>query len=337
VRSIEICAGAGGQALGLEQAGFEHAALVETDPDACATLRLNRPRWDVVEGDVGSFSAASYKGVDLLAGGVPCPPFSVAGKQLGRRDERDLFPEALRLVGECDPRAVMLENVRGLFAPKFFSYRNEIIRRLENLGYACFWDVFNACDYGVPQLRPRSVLVALKHEHAKYFSWPVVNAAPPQSVGRTLLGEMSRGGWPGAAEWALAAKGIAPTLVGGSKKHGGPDLGPTRARLDWEKLGVDGRSIADEPPFPDFVGMPKLTVKMAALIQGFPPEWMFSGKKTAAYKQVGNAFPPPVAKAMGRSIVGALKNESTALVRAGRLPVQKRLFPAEPPSKSLAG
>ena len=116
LKSIEICAGAGGQALGLEQAGFDHVALVEIEPPACATLRLNRPSWNVIEGDVHEFSASEYRGeVDLLAGGVPCPPFSVAGKQLGAEDERDLFPEALRLISECDPRAVMIENVKGIF------------------------------------------------------------------------------------------------------------------------------------------------------------------------------------------------------------------------------
>ena len=92
---IEICAGAGGQALGLEQAGFEALALVEYDANACATLKLNRPQWNVIEGDVREFSAKPYRGVDLFAGGVPCPPFSVAGKQLGSDDERDLLPETL--------------------------------------------------------------------------------------------------------------------------------------------------------------------------------------------------------------------------------------------------
>lgn len=110
--SIEICAGAGGQALGLEAAGFDHLALVEIDKDACQTLRSNRPNWNVVEGDLRNFSAKQFKNVDLLAGGVPCPPFSKAGKQLGKEDERDMFPEAVRLVRECRPKAVMLENVR---------------------------------------------------------------------------------------------------------------------------------------------------------------------------------------------------------------------------------
>ena len=108
--SIEICAGADGHAIGLEKAGFEHLALVELEPIACDTLRLNRPEWNVINKDVKEFSAEEYKKVDLLAGGVPCPPFSIAGKQLGHLDERDLFPEALRLVKECNPKAVMLEN-----------------------------------------------------------------------------------------------------------------------------------------------------------------------------------------------------------------------------------
>src|SRR5262245_48553973 len=113
--SIEICAGAGGQALGLEQAGFKHAAVVELDRHACATLRRNRPFWNTIQEDLTTWRAVPYRGrVDLFAGGVPCPPFSKAGKQLGADDDRDLFPTALRLIRECQPRAVLLENVRGL-------------------------------------------------------------------------------------------------------------------------------------------------------------------------------------------------------------------------------
>lgn len=306
MRSIEICAGAGGQALGLEQAGFEHVALIEIDQPACATLRKNRPAWNVIEGDVKSFSAKKYYDIDLLAGGVPCPPFSVAGKQLGHKDDRDLFPEAIRLVKECNPKAVMLENVRGLFDPKFEDYRNKIKRRLQRLGYKCFWELIHTNHYGVPQQRPRTILIALKKEYAAHFRWPVGVVAPPPTVGQILLEEMSRNGWEGAKEWAERANGIAPTLVGGSKKHGGADLGPTRARAAWEKLGVDGLGLSDEPPSKGFSGNPKLTVKMAALVQGFPTDWEFVGKKTPAYRQVGNAFPPPVAKSMGTAIRNAL-------------------------------
>ena len=315
MHSIEICAGAGGQALGLEQAGFHHVALVEIDSNACVTLRHNRPKWNLIEGDVKSFSACNYHNIDLLAGGVPCPPFSVAGKQLGREDERDLFPEALRLVRECTPKAVMLENVRGIFDPKFNSYRENIKAELASLGYICEWELVHAHHYGVPQLRPRAVLVALQKEYAPYFSWPLGIVAPPPTVGQLLYDEMSRNGWVGAKTWADKADGVAPTLVGGSKKHGGADLGPTRARLAWEKLGVNGKGISDAPPEKEFVGMPKLTVKMAALVQGFPPNWEFIGKKTPAYRQVGNAFPPPVAKAIGGAIIKALLTQGKPKAR----------------------
>ena len=307
LKSIEICAGAGGQALGLEQAGFDHVALVEIEPPACATLKANRPDWNVIEGDVHEFSAVKYCGaVDLFAGGVPCPPFSVAGKQLGAADERDLFPEALRLVAECEPRAVMLENVKGIFYPKFDDYREMIIGRLRDMGYQTWWRLVQASDYGVSQLRPRALLVAIKEPWASSFKWPEPHPEDTVSVGDLLHEEMASNGWSGADAWAAKADGIAPTLVGGSKKHGGADLGPTRARNAWAALGVDGRGLVDEPPAADFVGMPRLTVRMAALVQGFPTQWMFSGRKTAAYRQVGNAFPPPVAKAVGTAIKEAL-------------------------------
>ncbi|HZB89488.1 MAG TPA: DNA cytosine methyltransferase, partial [Terracidiphilus sp.] len=109
-------------------------------------------------------------------------------------------------------------------------------------------------------------------------------------------------GWKGAKAWKKQASEIAPTLVGGSKKHGGPDLGPTRAKKAWAALGVDGMGIADSAPSPEFVGMPRLTVKMAARLQGFPEDWEFVGGKTAAYRQVGNAFPPPVAHAVAAQV-----------------------------------
>lgn len=309
--SLELCAGAGGQALGLEQAGFEHAALVEIEPLACDTLRLNRPNWQVINQDVKTFSATSWYGkVDLLAGGVPCPPFSIAGKQLGELDERDLFPEAIRLAQECDPKAIMLENVRGLLDPKFKLYRRQILHELRKLGYYCDWRLVQASDYGVSQLRPRAILVGLKADYFPYFNWPTPHRIRPQTVGDLLIDAMSEHGWQQADAWRKQASGIAPTLVGGSKKHGGADLGPTRARKAWASLGVDGRGLANTPPAADFVGMPRLTLPMAALVQGFPKEWTFCGKKTPAYRQVGNAFPPPVACAIGVAVKQALSKHT---------------------------
>lgn len=304
--SIEICAGAGGQALGLEQADFEHVSLVELDAAACQTLRINRNHWHVTEGDLRHYSAEKWKGVELLAGGVPCPPFSKAGKQLGNEDERDLFPEAVRLVSECKPQAVMLENVRGLLDSVFDDYRAKIISDLKSLGYAAEWRLLNASDFGVPQLRPRAIFVALKKSVAEYFNWPSALIEPPPTVGEALFDLMAANGWQGAEQWRERACDIAPTLVGGSKKHGGPDLGPTRAKKAWASIGVDGMGIANNAPDKDFVGMPRLTVRMAARIQGFPDHWQISGKKTAAYRQIGNAFPPPVACAIGTQIQAAL-------------------------------
>ncbi|MDO9372694.1 MAG: DNA cytosine methyltransferase [Gammaproteobacteria bacterium] len=304
--SIEICAGAGGQALGLEQAGFEHVSLVEIEAPACQTLRINRSHWNVTEGDLRHYSADKWKGIELLAGGVPCPPFSKAGKQLGVEDERDLFPEAIRLVSECRPQAVMLENVRGLLDAVFDEYRAQIITDLKKLGYVAEWRLLNASDFGVPQLRPRVVFVALKKNAAEHFVWPSALTTPPPTVGEALFDLMAVNGWRGAKQWCERACDIAPTLVGGSKKHGGPDLGPTRAKKAWASIGVDGMGIADASPDKDFMGMPRLTVRMTARIQGFPDYWQFSGKKTAAYRQIGNAFPPPVARAVGVQIHAAL-------------------------------
>jgi DNA (cytosine-5)-methyltransferase 1 len=125
-------------------------------------------------------------------------------------------------------------------------------------------------------------------------------------VGEALGEMMASNGWRGAAAWRDRADEIAPTIVGGSKKHGGPDLGPTRARAAWAALGVDGRGLADAAPDAHFVGMPRLTVAMVARLQGFPDDWVIQGRKTAAYRQVGNAFPPPMARAVGLSLRAAL-------------------------------
>ncbi len=305
--SVEICTGAGGQALGLHDAGFSHRAVVEVDPHACATLRLNMPKWNVLEMNLlDEWDASEFVGVDLLAGGVPCPPFSKAGRQLGADDERDLFPRALELAEVLRPKAVMLENVRGLLDPQFDGYRQGVNDRLRSLGFKPHWKLLNACDFGVPQLRPRVVLVAIR-EGLREFEWPKSYDEPPLTVGKALEDLMGENDWAGLDEWVAGANTIAPTLVGGSKKHGGPDLGPTRARKAWLALGVDGKTIAEQAPDRDFEGYPRLTVRMAARIQGFPDWWEFAGRKTNAYRQVGNAFPPPVAEAVGLQIRKAIR------------------------------
>ena len=307
LQSLEICAGAGGQALGLERAGFAHEAAIEIESIACATLRRNRPDWTVLNQDVRDLNGRDYHGIDLLAGGVPCPPFSVASRQLGAADERDLFPTAIALVKASEPRAVILENVPGLASARFAPYRAGVRAKLEKLGYVVHWRLANASDVGVPQLRPRFVLVALRPEAARFFVWPTAKVVP-LTVGQALKDLMAAGGWRGSDAWVARANAIAPTLVGGSKLHGGPDLGPTRAKQAWRALGVNGMGIADTPPDEAFPvdGNPKLTIRMAARIQGFPDSWAIEGKKTAAYRQVGNAFPPPVAQSIGLAVHNAI-------------------------------
>ncbi|MCG3040456.1 DNA (cytosine-5-)-methyltransferase [Streptomyces sp. S1A] len=342
--SVEICAGAGGQALGLHNAGFRHLALVEIDNNACNTLRHNvrgKPGWEgckILQEDLTQLkpevlaekSGLGDEPLDLFAGGVPCPPFSAAGRQLGRDDERDLFPKALELVRFLQPRAVMIENVRGLVEPaeKFRDYREEIIQQLVGMGYVYLgWRVLEARDYGVPQLRPRAILVAMQKEYAGHFQWPNPESIPVVTVAKALAPTMrkrfgsSPEGKAAYKRWYEKAKaGVAPTLVGGSKKHGGADLGPTRAKKAWRKLGIDAMGVANEPeemkdPVRDLYSVdregipigPKLTVTQAAVIQGFPTSWKFTGRKTAAYRQVGNAFPPPVAQAVGTQIIAALE------------------------------
>lgn len=361
--SIEICAGAGGQASGLHDAGFRHLALVEIDKHACETLRLNvakrKTEWGdkdkiVVEMDVKNyansqeFAALGFgsNGLDLLAGGVPCPPFSHAGKQLGEDDERDLFPAMLALVEKLNPRAVLIENVRGIMDPKFQYYRDSIESKLggrsdqptlDGLGYrVCGWRVIEASKFGVPQLRPRAILVAIRRDVLAEveFTWPEPTHLNPVSVAEALKDtmreryeEFGAQGIKRFDEWLDEAEeqadkvggngGIAPTLVGGSKKHGGADLGPSRAKAAWDKLGISGMGVANAKEIcrekvsedRDLFGPggPMLTVKQAAIIQGFPPDWVFSGGKTAQYRQVGNAFPPPVAKAVGKAIADVLR------------------------------
>lgn len=299
---VEICAGAGGQALGLAMAGFVHVALIEYEPDYCEVLRRNRPEWNVICADVYDFDGRPYRDVDLLAGGVPCPPFSVAGKQLGQDDDRDLFPEAIRLIREIKPKAVMLENVRGFLDPSFEAYRNRIFKSIQDLGYVTHIKLLNASNFGVPQLRPRVVIIGMRKDQYGAFAYPEDRPDSAKTVGETLYDLMAENKWEGAKRWAAQAGRIAPTLVGGSKKHGGPDLGPTRARNAWAELGIDGRGIADAAPAPGFEGMPRLTSRMMARIQGFPDTWTFGSRKTVACRMIGNAFPPPVAKAVGEQI-----------------------------------
>ena len=261
---VEICAGAGGQALGLAMAGFVHVALVEYEEDYCKVLKQNRPEWNVICADVHDFDGRPYHGVDLLAGGVPCPPFSVAGKQLGQEDERDLFPEAIRLIKEIQPRAVMLENVRGFLDPGFDEYRDHIFTSIQKLGYVTHIKLLNASDYGVPQLRPRVVIIGIRKDQIGAFAYPDEQPDSAPTVGDTLRDLMAQNGGEGAKQWASNAYRLEPPRV-------------------------------------------RLTSPMMERLQGFPDTWTFGNRKTVACRMIGNAFPPPVARAVGEKIKECLE------------------------------
>tara|TARA_R110002074_G_scaffold396334_1_gene585638 strand:- start:3496 stop:4425 length:930 start_codon:yes stop_codon:yes gene_type:complete len=291
-------------------AGFKCEAAIEIDKSACATLAHNRPGMDIRCADVKEINGLDFRGIDLFAGGVPCPPFSIAGQQLGQDDERDLFPAALNLIDTIRPTAVLLENVRGLASKRFDEYRKHILQRLAKMGYMAEWDVLNASDFGVPQLRPRFVLIAIREKYFPNFAMPT--PVQKRSTVASSIGDlMGSQGWLGHPDWMLRADQIAPTLVGGSKKHGGADLGPTRAKRQWAELGVDGMGIANEVPnsMTPIDHKPRLTLRMAARIQGFPDSWHFVGGKTSQYRQIGNAFPPPVAAAVANQIRLALSGK----------------------------
>ena len=238
------------------------------------------------------------------------PAVHIAGRQLGATDERDLFAWAVELCSVIGPRALLLENVRGLSLPRFAAYRQHVLDRLAELGYAAEWQLLHASDYGVPQLRPRFVLIAMRPDDLAHFTWPKRQGEPP-TVGETLRYLMATNGWPGAIAWAAKANDIAPTIVGGSKKHGGADLGPTRAKRAWRAMGVDALGVADAAPSasdPEYL-LPKLTCEMVARLQGWDDReyrWVFTGRKTSNYRQIGNAFPPPMARAIGQQIRIAL-------------------------------
>lgn len=321
---VDVCSGAGGLALGLEQAGFEPRLLLDEDELAVTTLRANRPRWNVLRSDLLDFDPVEHPvshDVDLVAAGLPRVKSSATARRVHTGLEERLVEAAVYLVHAIRPRAVLIENVPELVHSEIHQpLRDFVHAELDHLGYAYSWFVMNAVDFGVPQSRKHGVLVAVRRKWAEAFRPPIPTVREPMTVGAVLGSSMAARGWTDAARWAAQADQPAPTLVGGSKNRGGADLGPTRAKRKWATMGVNGHTVGDSVPGPDFVwdpelgrdNMVKLTVEQAALLQGFPVAWQISGLKTARYRQVGHATPPPVGKALGLAIAEALDSDSAS-------------------------
>lgn len=311
-RSVEICAGAGAQALGLERAGFDPVLLIDSKADACFTIDLNRPDWEVVCMDVVQFRpdmCPETLGVDLLSGGLPRVASVAAAGRTNDAEERRVLMAAVELACDMRPRALLLENLPDLVENREFAAdRSAIESRLRDAGYRPSWRVLNAADFGVPQNRKSGFLVALRDPYFSRFAWPKPDGSPPPTVSQVLGPSMSSHGWPGAERWIENADRVAPPLIGGSDRRGGADLGPTGSKKAWAALGVNGISLGDAPPDAHFSadGLPRITVDQAAMIQMIPEDWKFFGGKTSRYRQIGHAMPPPLATAVGRALAAAL-------------------------------
>jgi DNA (cytosine-5)-methyltransferase 1 len=330
--SIELFAGAGGLAIGLEQAGFKALALNELDKHACDTLRKNRPHWNVVQGDVCGIDFTPFKGIDFLSGGFPCQAFSYAGNQLGFEDTRGtLFFEFARAIKECQPRVFLGENVRGLLEHDNGKTITVIKSVISDLGYTLIEPrVLKAIFYKVPQKRERLMLVGIRNDLMPnaVFNWPspykriytlkdALQAGElyaddvPISEGQKypkrkaeILKLVPQGGY-----WRDLPDELQREYMQGSYFLGGGKTGMAR-RLAWNApsltLTCSPAQKQTERCHPE-ENRP-LTVREYARIQTFPDAWHFSGSVTSQYKQIGNAVPVNLALAMGRSLIALLNS-----------------------------
>ncbi|MDX3576192.1 DNA cytosine methyltransferase [Streptomyces sp. FL07-04A] len=317
---VDVCSGAGGLASGLESAGFTPTLLLDDKQQACETLLANRPHWNVVREDLIDFVPDEHReslDVDLLSAGLPRVRSSAAVGRSDSEPELHLLRAAVYLVHGIQPRALLLENLPALVhSPAYEEVRRFVSEELAHLGYRLRWFVLNAADFGVPQDREQGVLVALKEPWFDGFTPPGPTVDTHVTVGEALRKSMAARGWTEADAWAAQASAVAPTLVGGSDNRGGADVGPTGTKRAWARLGINGNAFADEVPGPDYVWprsddvahMPKITVDQAAVVQAFPADWQIMGQKTARYRQIGHATPPPVGMALGEAIATALRS-----------------------------
>ncbi|EFB2839459.1 DNA (cytosine-5-)-methyltransferase [Escherichia ruysiae] len=328
---LELFAGAGGMALGLEKAGLKSVLLNEIDSHACKTLRKNRPEWNVVEGDVSQVDFTPYRNtVDVLAGGFPCQAFSYAGKKLGFEDTRGtLFFEFARAAKEINPKVLLAENVRGLLNHDDGRTLETIKNIITDLGYTLFEPrVLKAIFYKVPQKRERLIIVAVRNDLADGidYEWPssynkiltlkdalkkgeLYDSDVPESEGQKypkrkaeILSMVPPGGY-----WRDLPEDIQKEYMLKSFYLGGGKTGMAR-RLSWDEpsltLTCAPAQKQTERCHPEETR--PLTVREYARIQTFPDEWVFEGPMSAKYKQIGNAVPVNLSFAVGKSVVHLL-------------------------------
>ncbi|MBX5014959.1 DNA cytosine methyltransferase [Rhizobium lentis] len=311
LKALELCAGAGGMALGLEAAGFDHVALIEYNKDAAATMRLNRPDWPVVEQDMTTIDFTQYVGkVDLVAGGLPCQGYSEEGNGKGKDDPRDLLLAGARAVRQIRPKAVLFENVRGALFGKHSDQIAAFLKELGDAGYVVQIVEVNAQDYGVPQNRPRIFFVGLQDFHMRQFQMPRYGHRRT-NVGDVLYDLMAANGWSEVDDWAEYCRTVTFELSDGSVIQGAQASTLTGRKgkaqekegIRWARNGLSPAGLPDEAPTdalaqehgPEFV--PGITLGMRARIQDFPDDYLFAGRKQSVAQQIGNAVAPRMAQA----------------------------------------
>lgn len=319
-KSIELFAGAGGLALGLEQAGFDGQAFVEIEPVFCQTLQENRPNWHVICGDIHALHFTHLKKIDLISGGAPCQSFSYAGKRLGFEDTRGtLFYEYARIVKEVQPKMIMFENVRGLVNHDKGRTFSTILAVFEQLGYNLQYKVLNACYYGVGQKRERLIIIGIRNDLDTVFEFPEPDQY--QTVLRDVLQNVPSSDYqpysqrkyavmkqvPPGGCWVDLPDDVAREYMGKSYFSGGGRRGMAR-RISWDEpcltLTTSPSQKQTERCHPDETR--PFTVREYARIQSFPDWWSFAGTVSEQYKQIGNAVPVELARRIGMKIKEAL-------------------------------
>lgn len=347
LKALELCAGAGGMALGLERAGFHHVALIEYDKNAAATLRKNRPDWNVVQADVRKIDFTRYRrqGIDLLAGGLPCTPYTTVGERKGKKDEDDLLMEGVRAVKQVQPKAFIFENVEGLLHSSHADHVAEALRKLMKAGYQTEIHRINARDFGVAQDRSRILIVGARKEFAGAFRMPPRMPEMATNIGDALADLMSANGWSGASNWAqtmrkqpfhdrfgnLVQKGALSATMRGRQ-----GVGREKEDARWKRNGFTYAPIPKAAPTNEDATqegfVPGLTLPMRARLQDFPDEWEFVGGVGSVAQQIGNAVPVRVAQAVGLAMFSALRGMEfdfeTMLVRE---PLRSQRMTVVPP------
>lgn len=322
--AIDLFAGGGGTALGLELAGFEHLAVNEKAPAPASTLRHNRPQWNVIEGDVSKVSFKEFEGkVELVEGGFPCQAFSYAGKRAGLDDVRGtMFYEFARTVQEIKPMVAMGENVKGLITHNKGETFATMLKVLENLGYRTYWETLDASYYDVAQKRERLILIAVREDLAGDFKFPLPNSEAMTL--REAIGDRPAGDGqvysekkknvldkvPAGGNWKDLPENIQNDYLGGATRGKGGMTGFAK-RLSWDApaptLMCSPIQKSTERCHPEETR--PLNIKEYARIQSFPDSWGFQGSLNAQYKQIGNAVPVNLARHVGNSIKEFLKSQ----------------------------